>query len=94
VIQIFATGEGQTSPAGVTGSVTGDIPKAPVLPVSVTIGGVDAPVAFAGSAPHAVAGLFQVNAIVPDGAPIGARVPIMLSVGGMPSPSGAFIAVR
>jgi uncharacterized protein (TIGR03437 family) len=94
VIQIFGTGEGQTSPAGVTGSVTADVPKTPVLPVSVTIGGVDAPVMFAGSAPRSIAGLFQVNAVVPDGAPIGARVPIVLNVGGVRSQNGVFIAVR
>jgi len=66
VIQIFATGGGQTSPPGVTGSVTGANLSTQVLPVSVTVGGVDAPVRFAGSAPGAVAGLLQVNALASD----------------------------
>jgi len=94
IIQIFATGEGQTSPPGVTGSITGDHPSTPVLPVSVTIGGVDATVQFAGSAPHSAAGLLQVNVVVPEGAPIGARVPIVLSIGGAQSQNGVFVAVR
>ncbi|MDQ6663626.1 MAG: hypothetical protein M3Z23_04475, partial [Acidobacteriota bacterium] len=67
VIQIFATGEGQDNPAGVTGSVnTSDLKKS-VLPVSVTIGGQAAQVTYAGSAPGFVAGVLQVNAIVPAG---------------------------
>jgi uncharacterized protein (TIGR03437 family) len=94
VIQIFATGEGQTSPPGQTGTVTGSSGGAPLLPAKVTIGGIDAVLQFAGSAPTAVAGLFQVNAIVPQGAPSGPAVPIVLSLGGVPSPNGVTIAVQ
>ena len=94
VIQIFATGEGQTSPTGGTGTVTGSSGGAPVLHVTVTVGGIEAPLEFAGAAPFAVAGLLQVNAVVPPGAPSGSAVPIMLSVGGVPSPSGVTIAVQ
>jgi uncharacterized protein (TIGR03437 family) len=94
VIQIFATGEGQTSPAGRTGSVTGSSGGAPLLHVTVTVGGIEAPLQFAGAAPFAVAGLFQVNAVVPQGTPTGLAVPIVLSVGGVPSPSGVTIAVQ
>ncbi|MDQ6707396.1 MAG: hypothetical protein M3Z85_15640, partial [Acidobacteriota bacterium] len=67
VIQIFATGEGQDNPAGVTGSVSTSDLKKSVLPVSVTIGGRPAQVTYAGSAPGFVAGVLQVNAIVPAG---------------------------
>jgi uncharacterized protein (TIGR03437 family) len=62
--------------------------------VKVTIGGIEAPLQFAGSAPTAVAGLFQVNAVVPQGAPSGAAVPIVMSVGGVLSQSGVTIAVQ
>ena len=75
VIQIFATGEGQTSPAGQTGAVTGSAGSSPVLHLTVTIGGIEAPLQFAGSAPDAVAGLFQVNAVVPQGIPSARRFP-------------------
>jgi uncharacterized protein (TIGR03437 family) len=94
VIQIFATGEGPTSPAGQTGSVTGSTGGAPVSNVAVTIGGIDAVVQFAGAAPQAVAGLFQVNAVVPQGVPSGVAVPLVLSVGGVPSQAGVTIAVQ
>jgi uncharacterized protein (TIGR03437 family) len=94
VIQIYATGEGQTSPAGVTGSVTAGNVKAPVLPVTVTIGGIGAAVQYAGSAPDSVAGLLQVNAVVPADVTPGPAVPILVSVGGNPSQSGVTIAVQ
>jgi uncharacterized protein (TIGR03437 family) len=94
VIQIFATGEGQTSPPGQTGVVTGSAGGAPILHVTVTIGGIEAPLQFAGSAPDAVAGLFQVNAEVPQGAPSRPAVPLVLSVGGVNSQSGVAIAVQ
>lgn len=95
IIQIYATGEGQTSPPGVTGAVTGNDLKTPVLlPVKVTIGGQDALVQFAGSAGNAVAGLFQVNAVVPQTVTPGTAVPIAISVGGVASQGGITIAVQ
>jgi uncharacterized protein (TIGR03437 family) len=94
VISIYATGEGQTSPAGVTGSVTGSGGKTPVLPVTVTIGGIGATVQYAGSAPDAVAGLLQVNAVVPAGVSVGSGVPVVVSVGGVQSQVGVTVAVR
>jgi uncharacterized protein (TIGR03437 family) len=94
VIQIYATGEGQTSPPGVTGSLNGTDPKTPVGEVKVTIGGQDAVVRYAGSAPNSVSGLLQVNVVVPQTVTPGAAVPINLSVGGVPSQSGVSIAVQ
>jgi uncharacterized protein (TIGR03437 family) len=63
-------------------------------PVQVDIGGVAARVTFAGTAPIAVEGLYQVNAVVPPDAPVGPAVPILLSVGPHRSQDGATIAVR
>jgi uncharacterized protein (TIGR03437 family) len=94
IIQIYATGEGQTSPPGVTGSVTGTDLKTPVQSVKVAIGGQDAFVQYASSAGAAVAGLFQVNAVVPQSVTPGAAVPIAVSVGGVPSQGGVTIAVQ
>jgi uncharacterized protein (TIGR03437 family) len=94
VIQIYATGEGQTSPPGVTGSVTHADLKKPLLGVSVTIDGLDAPVVYAGSAPESVAGLFQVNATIPPGVKPGPTVPIILTVGSASSPDGVTITVK
>jgi|SRR5579871_1552854 len=94
IVSIYATGEGQTSPAGVTGSITQSDLKTPVLPVTATIGGIGATVQYAGSASNAVAGLLQVNAVVPQGVPPGAAVPIVVSVGGIASQPGVSLAVK
>jgi uncharacterized protein (TIGR03437 family) len=93
-IQIFATGEGQTSPPGITGEMTQMDLKKPVLPVKVTIGGIDAQLEYQGSAPEAVAGLLQVNAVVPAGVTPGPAVSIVLTIGNVGSPNGVTIAVQ
>lgn len=78
VIQIFATGVNEPSGA----------------PVGVRIGGVDAAILYAGAAPGAVAGLYQVNAVIPSGVIPGPSVPIVLAVGALQSQSGLTIAVQ
>jgi uncharacterized protein (TIGR03437 family) len=93
VIQIYATGEGQTNPPGKTGSIASG-ENSPVLPVSVSIGGINAPVSYAGTAPSSVEGLFQINAIVPLGATPGAALPVRIIVGSTGSQLGVTIAVR
>lgn len=50
----------------------------------VTIGGVPAAVSYSGLAPGFV-GLYQVNAQVPANSPVGAAVPVVVSVGGVAS---------
>jgi uncharacterized protein (TIGR03437 family) len=94
VIQIYGTGEGQTSPAGVTGTVNGSDLKTPLASVKVTIGDQDAVVRYSGSAGNSVAGLFQVNVIVPQSITPGTAIPIRISVGGVLSPSGPAIAIQ
>ena len=61
-------------------------------PVSLSIGGKTAQVAFAGLTPG-FAGLYQVNAVVPRDARTGNAVPVTLSVAGQVSPV-ATMAVR
>ncbi len=94
IIQIFATGEGVTDPAGIDGKLASVPLPAPVNTVSVSIGGVDAPVVYSGGAPGLVAGLFQVNVRVPQNAPVGAAVPIVVRAGKIDSPAGITIAVQ
>jgi uncharacterized protein (TIGR03437 family) len=94
VVQIYATGEGQTSPPGVTGSVIVTNLKHPLLPVTVSIGGQNAMVQYDGSSGESVSGLLQVNAVVPQTVAPGSTVPIVVSVGGVPSQSGVTIAVQ
>jgi uncharacterized protein (TIGR03437 family) len=50
----------------------------------VTIGGVPAMVSFSGMAPGYV-GLYQVNALVPEGSAVGSAVPVTISIGGATS---------
>jgi uncharacterized protein (TIGR03437 family) len=84
-IAIFGTGEGETFPQASDGTITSpsNIPK-PVAATSVTIDGQPAQVQYAGSAPGLVAGVLQVNAVVPASASSGA-VQISVAVGGVSS---------
>lgn len=94
VITLFATGAGQTDPPSVDGQVAaGTLPK-PLLPVSVQIGGLDAKVQYAGAAPMALAGLVQVNCIVPLTSASGLAVPIVLFAGQASSQAGVTLAIR
>jgi uncharacterized protein (TIGR03437 family) len=82
VVSIFATGEGLLNPPVVEGGLaSAQILNRPVLPVSVQIGGVDAQVQYAGVAPGLLIGVLQVNARIPDAAPGGTAVQVVLSVG-------------
>ena len=92
VISLFATGEGQTSPAGVDGKTAGSAPPAPIAPVSVTIGGVAATVNYAGGAPGAIAGIMQVNAVVPSG--VSGAVAVVVTIGGVSSQGGVTVVVK
>ena len=98
VIQIYATGEGQTAPAGVDGAVTpGILPvPAPALPVTVQIGGKEVPatdITYAGEAPGIISGVLQVNARIPDGVGSG-PVSVIIRVGGTPSQAGVTVSMR
>jgi uncharacterized protein (TIGR03437 family) len=53
--------------------------------VTLTIGGVDAKVVFAGLTPG-LTGLYQVNAVVPPGVAPGSQVPVALTIAGVGSP--------
>jgi uncharacterized protein (TIGR03437 family) len=95
---LYATGVGQTVPRGIDGSMAAhariaDYPV-PRLPIRVTVGGKPAEIIYAAAAPHAVAGLLQVNFRVPANAPIGDAVPLVLRVGNSRSPDGVTMAVR
>jgi hypothetical protein len=93
IVSFWATGEGQTEPAGVDGQMaTGTLPK-PKLPVTVEVGGVPAEVIYAGAAPGMVAGMLQVNFRVPAGLSGGSTVPLLLKVGTVRSQPGLTMAV-
>ncbi len=90
-ISIFATGLGPLNEAVTTGAAAPGSTSTK-LAVTATIGGKDAPVAFAGLAPG-FAGLYQVNAQVPAGAGTGSVV-LQLFVAGYPSTGNSTISLK
>jgi len=94
VVVLFATGEGVTNPPSDDGEVTtSDFLREPIAPVSLTIGGQNAQVLYAGSAPGSVAGLMEVEAVVPNGAATGSD-PVLLTVGTASSQTNVTINVK
>ena len=80
-ISLYVTGAGQTNPGGADGQ-PGSVPlPTPILPVTATVGGRTATVQYAGGGVGLVAGVIQVNVIVPAGTTAGNAVPVSLQVG-------------
>ncbi len=92
-ISLYATGEGQTSPAGTDGKIASIPLPHPILRVNVTIDGQPATVTYRGAAPGEVAGAMQVNVQIPNGVQPGGYVPVVLQVGKTTSQDGVTIAV-
>ena len=96
VVILYGTGEGLTSPLQADGQLT---PGVEPLPrprqrVTVTMGGVECPVLYAGAPPGLVAGALQINVQLPAGVPTGESVPVVLAVGEALSPDTVTIAIR
>jgi uncharacterized protein (TIGR03437 family) len=94
VITFYATGGGQTSPAGIDGALAGKNPPVPTAPVSLMIGGVAAEVTYAGGAPGYPAGLMQINAVIPSSIPPNVATPVVLTIGTVNSQPGTTIATH
>ncbi len=93
IVTIYATGEGQTDPAGSDGKIAEAPWARPVLPVELRIAGLAAQILYAGSAPG-FAGLMQINARVPGPfAPTGS-LSLVVYVGGAPSQAGVTVSVK
>ncbi|HWP83841.1 MAG TPA: PQQ-dependent sugar dehydrogenase, partial [Terriglobia bacterium] len=93
LVVLFATGEGQRNPAGEDGKLAEPPYPVPLLPVSVTIGGLPAAIEFVGAAPG-FAGLLQINARVPAATAPGNAVPVAVQIGGASSQPGVTLAVQ
>jgi uncharacterized protein (TIGR03437 family) len=84
----FVTGQGDVTPALITGRppatiVVSQLP-APVLPVTLTVGGLPAKLDFTGI-PYPLVGVTQINFTVPAGVPLGPQQ-VVVTVGGVASP--------
>jgi uncharacterized protein (TIGR03437 family) len=88
-LALYCTGLGEVSrpPASGTPAPRSPLSEMPVLP-TVTVGGVPAQVTFGGLAPDFV-GLYQVNFVVPQGAPSG-TVNLVLTHAGVSSQAAPF----
>ncbi len=97
IISLFGGGEGQTSDQGIDGLVASgpiaSLPQ-PLLPVSVTIGGIPATnITYAGAAPTLTAGVLQINVQIPDNVPSGDQ-PVVITVGTNVSQGGLTVSVK
>jgi uncharacterized protein (TIGR03437 family) len=101
VVLLYATGAGQTTPAGTDGLIASEVLPRPVLNVKVELmvfsGGFlstwPLKALYAGAAPGLVAGVLQVNAALPANLPAG-RHEVILTVGGKMSPTGVTLTVE
>jgi uncharacterized protein (TIGR03437 family) len=92
VLTLYVTGEGQTTPNGVDGLIATAPAPVPVAPVSVTIGGAPAQVQYAGGVPGQIAGMMQVNIVMPDRV-FGVQ-PVVVSIARVPTQDGVTVVVR
>ena len=88
----YATGEGQTNPAGISGRASTDPYPRPAADVVVRVGGRPAEIVFVGEAPGKV-GILQIDAVLPTIVDAGA-VTLSLSVGSAESQAGVTIFVK
>jgi uncharacterized protein (TIGR03437 family) len=95
ILTVYGTGEGQTSPQGVTGRVISSANVFPVLnPMTATIDGLPANVTYSAEAYGLVSGVWQVNVQVPPGVHTGIPVNISLTLGGKNSQAGVTVALK
>ena len=93
IIVLFGTGQGETSPRSIDGTLAADILPRPVLPVELRVAGRPQPLTYAGAAPGLIAGVIQVNAQLSLDVPAGPAIPTTLKVGPWESPEGTTVAI-
>ncbi len=81
-VQIYATGSGPFTPPLTDGQIVTAASTANVANVSVTIGGLPATVLYAGAGPGLVAGVLEINVVIPTGITPGPTVPLVVTIGG------------
>ncbi len=94
VILIYLTGDGETNPPGQDGLLALTTFPRTAGAVTVSIGNANAPVAYSGVAPQSIAGFSQFNVTVPNDAPTGSAVPLLVTVSGIQSQAGVTVAIK
>lgn len=93
VIAIYLTGLGELDPTPVDGEVITSANLRIRNATQVRVGTQDAGVNYVGAAPGFIAGVYQVNIVVPQGLGPG-RHPVRITSAGIASPDTATVAVR
>jgi uncharacterized protein (TIGR03437 family) len=84
VVVIYCTGLGATTPPVATNQTSPAPAAVAAIQPTVSVGGVNAAVQFAGLTPGSV-GLYQVNVQIPPGVPAGSAVSLVMTQGGVSS---------
>jgi uncharacterized protein (TIGR03437 family) len=84
ILTFYATGEGLTTGANITGQPAAPPYPQPAVPVNLSIGGITATLLYAGEAPGLI-GMLQIDAVIPDGTPSGGSN-TLLTIGTAASP--------
>jgi uncharacterized protein (TIGR03437 family) len=92
-ITLYATGQGEVTPSVPDGTPNSAGFAHPVLPVTATVGGVSAKVAYAGGDTGLPPGMIRIDVNVPTGVS-GNAVPIVVTIGSASSQPGVTIAVK
>jgi uncharacterized protein (TIGR03437 family) len=93
VVAIYATGAGQMNQTLADGQMVSQL-ATPLAAVTVTIDGEAAQVLWAGAAPTLVAGMLQVDVVVPATVRTGTAVPVTLHVGNAAAQPGVTLAIQ
>jgi uncharacterized protein (TIGR03437 family) len=93
IVTFFLTGEGQTNPPGVTGTVNPASAPAPLASITISIDGQAATYTYAGGVQGVVEGLMQLNVQIPTAARSG-DLGVVVSIGGVPSQPGVTVSVQ
>jgi uncharacterized protein (TIGR03437 family) len=93
IVVLFGTGQGLTSPDFPEDELADDPLPEPVDPVTVTIGGKQAEILYAGAAPG-LAGVMQINARLPRGIDPSNSVPVSVKIGANSSQPGVTLSLR
>jgi uncharacterized protein (TIGR03437 family) len=93
-ITLFGSGFGEWNQLVPDGAVIGSTLPTVQTPVSVTLGGTDAKVLYAGGAPGLVNGVVVVNAEIPAAVTPGDAVSVVVTVGDKSSPANVTVAIK